>query len=159
MFAEVCGWKNSGRTATETPGTSLCSFTEQKLPAFAPRTTAAGTIRLRTGFIDLGDETKEEVGKLRAIELRRLDMMLKAVSPRAMRGDVKAIGAALRISERRAKLLGLDAPVRKECTGADGDPIAMMTDEELHREIHRLLTKLGMVAPPAAEADRFYPIE
>jgi hypothetical protein len=58
-------------------------------------------------------------------------MMLKAVSPRAMRGDVKAIGAALRISERRAKLLGLDAPVRKECTGADGDPIVVVTDEPI----------------------------
>lgn len=37
--------------------------------------------------------------------------------------DVGAVSTILRIMERRAKLLGIDAPVRQEHTGPDGGPI------------------------------------
>lgn len=51
-----CGGKHWPH-GTETPGTSLCSITEQKLPALAPRTTSTRTITrgpicLRTSFTD-----------------------------------------------------------------------------------------------------------
>jgi DNA-binding CsgD family transcriptional regulator len=52
-----------------------------------------------------------------------------------------AINSALKIMERRAKLLGLDAPVKAEVTGANGGPIQQqsvpsrpMTREELIAE-------------------------
>lgn len=47
---------------------------------------------------------------VRALEVDRLDRMLVAVWQRAMTGDSKAMDQALKISERRARLLGLDAP-------------------------------------------------
>lgn len=51
------------------------------------------------------EETAHEV---LALELARLDEMHAGVWMSAVRGDDKAIGAALRIMERRTKYLGLD---------------------------------------------------
>ena len=42
------------------------------------------------------------------LELARLDSLQRALSPRALRGDVNAVQATLRVMERRAKYLGLD---------------------------------------------------
>ena len=38
---------------------------------------------------------------------------------------MQAMGACMKIMERRAKLLGLDAAVKAEVTGADGQPLAV----------------------------------
>jgi hypothetical protein len=43
------------------------------------------------------------------IDLERLDLMLTGLLPAARNGDTKASGAAMRIIERRARMLGLDA--------------------------------------------------
>ncbi|MEV5429260.1 hypothetical protein [Streptomyces sp. NPDC052701] len=48
--------------------------------------------------------------QLRVIEGVRLDMLLRAVWPHAMKGETESVREAVRISERRAKLFGLDAP-------------------------------------------------
>lgn len=45
-------------------------------------------------------------------ELDRLDRLQVAVWQKAMRGESNAVGNVLRIMERRARLLGLDAPQR-----------------------------------------------
>lgn len=59
------------------------------------------------------DEIKAEgVPELRALENERLDDMLRAIYAQAVKGDTGAIDRILRIMERRAKLWGLDAPVR-----------------------------------------------
>jgi hypothetical protein len=50
--------------------------------------------------------------------------MLRAIYATATKGDTGAIDRILRIMERRAKLWGLDTPVRNEHTGKDGGPIA-----------------------------------
>ena len=47
-----------------------------------------------------------------AMELDKLDVMETYLQPRVESGDDKAVNARLRIMERRAKLLGLDAPER-----------------------------------------------
>ncbi len=49
--------------------------------------------------------------EVRKIELERLDMMLRALLPKIRIADWQAINTALRIMDRRAKYLGLDAPV------------------------------------------------
>lgn len=54
----------------------------------------------------------EDVMELRALELSRLDGLMVALWPKARRGDLAAVDRVLKIMERRAKLLGLDAPVR-----------------------------------------------
>ncbi len=73
----------------------------------------------------LGD-LAESAGALRALELERLDAMLMAIWPAATGGDPAAISVALRISERRSWLLGLDAPTRSELTGAEGGPVTFV---------------------------------
>lgn len=50
-------------------------------------------------------ETPDE---LRRLEAARLDEMLASVAEGILAGDLNAVAAALRIQERRARLLGLD---------------------------------------------------
>ena len=61
--------------------------------------------------------------ELRQLELERLDMLIQGLEPMARVGNPGAVNSYLRVMERRAKLLGLDAPVRQEHTGADGGAI------------------------------------
>ena len=70
--------------------------------------------------------TTEHAAHLRDIELARLDAMLAGLWDRATTGDVPSVVAALRIGERRARLLGLDAPERRELTGPDGGPLSFL---------------------------------
>jgi hypothetical protein len=53
-----------------------------------------------------------EVGALREQEVARLDRMQAALWAKALRGDVQAVAAVLRIIDRRCKLQGLDLPAR-----------------------------------------------
>ena len=58
----------------------------------------------------LRDIDKPAVAMLRELEVQRLDAMLSAVWDRVLQGDAGAVSTALKISERRSRLLGLDAP-------------------------------------------------
>lgn len=55
---------------------------------------------------------QEPADELRQLELTRLDALLIPVWGQAMKGSLPAIDRAIRIMERRAKLLGLDAPLK-----------------------------------------------
>lgn len=57
---------------------------------------------------------KPAIEELRELEVHRLDAMLNAIWPDIQQGDQGAINTGLRISERRSKMLGLDAPHRIE---------------------------------------------
>ena len=61
--------------------------------------------------------------ELRSEELSRLDGMLQGLWPRARKGEVSAVDRVLKIAERRAKLLGLDAPEKRELFGKGGTPL------------------------------------
>jgi hypothetical protein len=78
---------------------------------------------------------REPAEELRELELARLDAMLLPLWRRVQRGDEKAIDRALRIMERRARLLGLDAPTRGQLSGPDGKPLALdlsgLSEEQL----------------------------
>jgi hypothetical protein len=52
--------------------------------------------------------------EVRALELEDLDFMRRRLEAPLLRGDIKAIAANIRLMERRAKLLGLDAPTKVE---------------------------------------------
>lgn len=76
----------------------------------------------------LAQQAQEEASRLRVLELRRLDEMLIRLSPMLYpkSGDNVNLGAidrALKIMERRAKLLGLDAPEKTEVSGPGGASI------------------------------------
>lgn len=74
----------------------------------------------------LAKEARETAEAVRDIELERLDAMLKALWPAVEEGDTSSISTALRVAERRARLLGLDAPVKQEVTGANGGPLSFV---------------------------------
>jgi len=88
------------------------------------------------------DDIKELVPSVRQIELQRLDYYLSKLKERINQGNDKAIGSALRIQERRAKLMGLDAPVEISHSGE----IQLIPDDQLDTEIHQLATSLGMIS-------------
>jgi len=62
--------------------------------------------------------TSQDMGEgaeaVRQLELKRLDQMQFPLWPQILAGDVAATTTALRIQERRAALLGLDAPKQIE---------------------------------------------
>ena len=77
------------------------------------------------------------VDEMRQTELDRLDRLQRFAWTAAAQGDLKAIDAVLRIMQRRARLLGLDAPARvqQEVTVWTGD-------SDLDREIQQLIAQL-----------------
>lgn len=78
----------------------------------------------------------------RALELARLDRLQAAVWADALAGNVRAVDAAVRIIDRRCRLLGLDAPQRHE----------VITMGAIEAEIGRLEAELGVApaTPPPA---------
>lgn len=90
---------------------------------------------------EVRDEIASETGALRAEELSRLNRMLEGLWAKARRGDVYAVDRVLKISERRAKLLGLDAPVKlahggdKDAPPIKHEDVTSLSDAELERII------------------------
>lgn len=76
----------------------------------------------------------EEAEVLLGIELARLDRYQKALDDGAESGDARSVLAALKIMDRRAKYLGLDAPAQLEHSGTlkhiNVDP-SKLSDTEL----------------------------
>ncbi|MBK5937161.1 helix-turn-helix domain-containing protein [Halorhodospira halophila] len=93
---------------------------------------------------EIREQAREEAEQLRDLEAARLDQLQHALWDKALGGDLRAIDRLLRISERRAKLLGLDAPARIAPTNPDGQgpwepDTGGMTDEDRARRIAELL--------------------
>ena len=80
---------------------------------------------------------QEPAEAVRHFELERLDAFLTYLWQKIERGDTRAIDTALRVMDRRAKYLGIDAPVKAqvEVTTYDGDSV--------DAEIQRLVELLG----------------
>jgi transposase len=78
-----------------------------------------------THFDQLKRDATESLEKVRHLELVRLDRYLRKLEGIIRMHDpeaaTKAIATALRVQERRAKLTGLDAPVRTELTVPEPD--------------------------------------
>lgn len=80
--------------------------------------------------------TREPAESLVRLDLERLDVLWQIQYLNAQGGDVQAMAACMKIMERRAKLLGLDAPVKvdakTEVTTKEGVLVigATMTPEE-----------------------------
>lgn len=60
------------------------------------------------GIAQLQQDCAEKANEVRLIETDRLDQMLTALQGRLDTGEPQAVNAALRIMERRSRLLGLD---------------------------------------------------
>lgn len=75
---------------------------------------ATAFVDYQTEMTRLNEANQESAEVVRRLEEMRLDRMLSALDEGVEGGDPTAINAALRIMERRAKLLGLDAPAKQE---------------------------------------------
>ena len=62
----------------------------------------------RAVFKAITEREVENVDLLRVMEMDRLDVLLRALWPRVEDGDLAAINTAIRITETRIRLLGLD---------------------------------------------------
>lgn len=76
---------------------------------------------VKAGLAEAAAQVEAQAGELIALELSRLDAMLAGLWPSARQGGLGAIDRVLKIMERRAKLLGLDAPVKVAQTTPEGD--------------------------------------
>jgi hypothetical protein len=68
-------------------------------------------------------------------ELDRLGALQAAVWPAAMAGDTRAVDVALRVSDRRIKLLRLDQPQEDDVTGNT----LVITSENFTTALHELI--------------------
>lgn len=77
----------------------------------------------------------EDLEEVRKLELDRLDIALKSIWSTVESGDIQAINTMLRIMERRAKMLALDAPKRLLIA----EPSAPMSVDALEQRIQQIL--------------------
>jgi hypothetical protein len=84
-----------------------------------------------------------KIEELRAIETNRLDGLTLALWPKAESGDIRAIEAIVKLMERRARLLGLDAPtkIQAEVINYEGGELGEHT-----RRIIELVRQSGVQA-------------
>lgn len=83
----------------------------------------------------------EAVDTLRRVELDRLEALQRAVWDRAMRGDVAAVNAAVRIIESQIRLLGLDQPESKR--DAENASTVVISPEELQQWLGAAMERAG----------------
>ena len=92
-------------------------------------------ILVKRGLKRLQAEQLADVDQHRALELARLDRLSEKNSTGVESGDPRAIQTEIRISERRCKLMGLDAPVKVEHSGEIGFVDACLEADRRFQEI------------------------
>ncbi len=90
---------------------------------------------------EVRERLADSADEVRLLELRRLDDMFAAHWP--SRANVRNAETLLRIMERRARMLGLDAPIAFAPMGSPPDPgdadLSLLTIEQL-RELEGIIT-------------------
>jgi hypothetical protein len=76
---------------------------------------------VRKALDEMVEHCRETAERVRQLELYRMDRMRLSLDPK--KGDPRVADTLIRISERVAKLHGLDAPQRIEASGPGGGPI------------------------------------
>lgn len=75
------------------------------------------------------------------MEILRCDTYLQAIAKKIQSGDVRAIDTALRVAERRARLLGLDAPTKIAPTTPDGQ--GLYSPEQILRAADEIRARMA----------------
>ncbi|MEV5703009.1 hypothetical protein AB0L55_36705 [Streptomyces anthocyanicus] len=115
-------------------------YDDERILALGYNSPATARSDLKRALEAHRDEEAAEVSIYRQQENERLDALLEAAwpaatTPKAIRNkegdvvgeeiDMRAVDTVLRLMDRRAKLNGLDMPVKAEITGANGGPLQM----------------------------------
>ena len=113
----------------------LAGLTHRQIGAQLGVAPSSAYKRIRHALNEVNDRIGEDTTDLRTLEACRLDELLNALWDGPSAAIEKAIDRVLRIMERRAKLLGLDAPVRTEAVTIDAidAEIARLTAELVQR--------------------------
>jgi hypothetical protein len=82
----------------------------------------------------LNEECSHTTEQYRRQQLERLDEYLFRLQPAINAGDVKAIGTAIQIIDRKCKLLGLDAPIQLM--------VQQQAEREIEAELRSFLTSV-----------------
>ena len=91
-------------------------------------TTSRAHSLVNEALVEARKQVSDVADELRVVEISRLDGLLEKFYPKAMKGDDQAAHRVLKIAERRAKLLGLDAPVRTSLQGGGDDAPPIVTE-------------------------------
>src|SRR5699024_1010607 len=94
----------------------------------------------------LAEIPMQQADEMRTVELSRLDRLQRAVWGKAIKGDLQAVDRAIKIIDRRAKLLGLDAPQQVQITANAVD---------LDATVDKMLRVAEMALQQTAAEDEF----
>jgi len=101
---------------------------------------------------------REAVDDLRTIEGERTEELWRytfariIASPESTNEFVSLVNTAVKVSQRRAALYGLDAPRQVEISGEDGGPVRTDVGEILLERIRALAVERGVELPELPEA-------
>ena len=76
---------------------------------------------VQQGIAEWQKQTEQDAGEIVALEIARIDRMLRGLWNRAKAGDDAAVDRVIKLMDRRAKLLGLDKPAKVAPTDPTGD--------------------------------------
>lgn len=107
-----------------------------------------------TALAELAEETSASADQLRELENSRLDRLHTIAWQQATQNrDLTAIDRAIRISERRAKLYGLDLNEKRQAdAAAQQAELTAQTAEAIYQIITRVLDGLALTAEQQAKA-------
>jgi len=101
---------------------------------------------------------REAVDDLRTIEGERTEELWRytfariIANPESTAEFVSLVNSAVKVSQRRAALYGLDAPRQVEISGEDGGPVRTDVGEILLERIRALAVERGVKLPELPEA-------
>ncbi|WP_448333476.1 hypothetical protein [Streptomyces sp. DSM 41534] len=122
------------------------SFDDERILALGYSTRGAASKDLIRALKERRDEQAAEISVYRQEENERLDALLEAHWPAAVETrDPKAAELVLKLIDRRAKLNGLDAPVRTELSGPDGGAVPLGSGAL--SELNTLIAIAGQTGP------------
>ncbi len=96
-------------------------------------------------MVFMKDYPREDAETAREVEADRLDQLQRAIWAKCLKGDTWAIDRALRISDQRCRLLGLNMPVRQQ--------IEVITESAVDAAIRTLTEQLDNDDAEVAGAD------
>lgn len=123
--AYVLEQRKGGLTYREIAAATIKKFTLEKLPKGYDERIAWMDVKAELTRIQ--ESNKEEAQEIRSLELARLDRMQTAIWQNVLSGHEGAIDRVLRIMQRRADLLGLDAPKKQDWTSKGESMTSLVT--------------------------------
>jgi len=125
----VLSLRRAGAHYRDIAATTIAHFGAERLPKNYDHRIACSDVMIELKRI--AAETSVEARILRAQEIDRYNRMLAAIWRQVADGHLGAIDRAIRISERRSKLLGLDMPTRVDYTDVLEEEIERLAEEWL----------------------------